>query len=166
MEDQYTKTLEANRENVRYNSMLVRAFIPLIPKQEREYAYKWLAKLSKIEGTPFQMKNKADYLWYFVMNAAQSQGMMPPFQSAPPAGDLPPLSNVVPKEIYGDVIDSAGQKQWWVEEPLREGLVEDDLQEDDQSWNLVPSEFVKNQPIPMSNGAYVYACVFAPRKVT
>lgn len=33
MEDQYTKTLEANQENVRYNAMLVRAFIPLIPKQ-------------------------------------------------------------------------------------------------------------------------------------
>lgn len=61
-------------------------------------------------------------------------------------------------------MDSIDRKRWWLEEPLADGLNDEDLKEDDQSWNLIPSEFAKNQPSPKSNGAYVYACVFAPRR--
>ncbi|CAH1404593.1 unnamed protein product [Nezara viridula] len=164
MEDQYQKILEANQENVRYNTMLARAFIPLIPKQERDHAHRWMAKLSKIEGTPFDLKNKADYLWYFVMNAAHSQEMMPPFHAPPPTGDLPLLSSILPKEIYADVIDSSDRKSWWLEEPLVEGLNDEELQEDDLAFDFIPSEFARNQPSPKCNGSYVYACVFAPRR--
>ncbi|XP_075228152.1 uncharacterized protein LOC142328332 [Lycorma delicatula] len=145
-------------ENYDYNRTLAKALIELYPLDDRNKIDKWIQRLEEMNHTPEQLLYRSHYMW-FILLVMQKGQITPPFNRDPPMGQLKPLHEVLPIEIYEDIINSATSQQMnqsWIDKLAAEGKTP----EDESKRGLFPCNFFENQPVP-AEGAFCYAVVFS-----
>ncbi|XP_075230630.1 uncharacterized protein LOC142329758 [Lycorma delicatula] len=150
-------------ENYDYNRMLAKALMELFPLSDRNKIEKWLHRLEEMNHTPEQLLYRSHYMWFLLL-VMQRGKLTTPFNQSPPIGQLKPLHEVLPVEVYEDIINSATaqqQNQSWIDTLAAEGKA----QEDESKKGLFPCNFFENQPVP-AEGSFCYAAVFSDYSTT
>ncbi|RZF45455.1 hypothetical protein LSTR_LSTR009326 [Laodelphax striatellus] len=147
-------------ENFEYNALLGKALTELFPMDERQVINKWLTRFGEMCHSPEQMLYRSHYMWFLLLVMKRGK-LTPPFNSPPPPGTLKPLHEVLPIEVYEDIMTTAsteGQHSWI-------DRIVDESKEDQSKKGLFPQNFFENQPIPRE-GSFCYGCVFSDFSTT
>uniref|UniRef100_A0A0A9WVR6 tRNA uridine 5-carboxymethylaminomethyl modification enzyme MnmG n=1 Tax=Lygus hesperus TaxID=30085 RepID=A0A0A9WVR6_LYGHE len=177
---------EFAREAFMNNILLVKALILLKPPQERDRATQWADLLSSHSSSAEEQSTKNEYLWYLLLVLQHGTLDSPPFNKPPPvAGALKPLSSILDKETYQQVLKGT-KNEIYFHDTLKElhrrrvnrdqrkrtddeydYLDHTELTKEAQScqrrvdpWDTAPADFLNNQPRP-HQGATCYAAVFS-----
>ncbi|KAF6200492.1 hypothetical protein GE061_004935 [Apolygus lucorum] len=177
---------EFAREAFMNNILLVKALILLKPPQERDRATQWADLLSSHSNTAEEQSTKNEYLWYLLLVLQHGTLDSPPFSKAPGAGALKPLSTILDKETYQQVLKGTKNEIYFhdtLKELHRRRVNRDDRKRTDdeydyleqhewtkeevqscrpkvEDWDTAPAQFLSNQPRP-HQGAFCYASVFS-----
>lgn len=150
-------------ENYDYNRLLAKALMELFPHSDRGKVSKWLHRLEEMSHSPEQLLYRSHYMWFLLL-VMQRGKLTPPFSLPPPLGQLKPLHEVLPVEIYEDIINSAAlqqKSQTWIDDMAKNA----EKAEDESKKGLFPCNFFENQPIP-AEGSFCYAAVFSDYSTT
>ncbi|NEU33176.1 DUF4485 domain-containing protein, partial [bacterium LRH843] len=110
-------------ENYEFNRQLVNALIELIPSQNRFLIQKWMTRFKEMCHSSEQILHRSQYLWFLVL-VLQKQTILPPFDRPPPIGQLKPLHEILPMEVYDEIIscavDKAASTKSWLDDLMED----------------------------------------------
>ncbi|XP_024943455.1 uncharacterized protein LOC112494740 [Cephus cinctus] len=149
--------VEVLDKNFLYNNMMARALVQLFPEQERSQIFMWLEKLQSVAGNKDALSIRNDYMWLMLL-VMQSGNLTEPFDKLPPTRELPPVSEIVPSQVYEDVLSSSDQNFSWIDKIISDTNITDE--NGMPTSGMPPYKFFEHQPQPM-NGIICYFSVFS-----
>lgn len=154
-------------DNYEFNRQLVNALIELLPNQNRVLIEKWMTRFQEMCHSAEQILHRSQYLWFLVL-VLQKQNIAPPFDRPPPIGQLKPLHEILPMEVYDDIISCAVNRAESTKSWLDDLIEDRDRKEKNNRAKLMglyPCNFFKEMPRPRE-GAIAYGAVFSDFSTT
>lgn len=132
--------IQSLNENFVYNSMLARALIQLLPNHEKATIRAWLDKLHQMEGSPDEMNNRNEYMWFLLL-MLQNKKVTVPFNRSPPTGVLRPLRDILVCFFFPALFFLISLSNFTLSERCNVGIVNILCVSDFISWNFVNKLF-------------------------
>ncbi|XP_065169823.1 uncharacterized protein [Atheta coriaria] len=148
-------------ENFSYNSMLARALLQLMPKKDKQAIQSWLYVLHEMNGTVDEMTIRNEYMWFLLIQL-QNKRITEPFNHPPYSQSLLPLREILPPNIYEEVLMTTEKNISRLEEPYVENneAKQEEEASKNKSFRAPPAKFLDNQPLP-KNGIICYLAAFS-----
>ncbi|XP_060525057.1 uncharacterized protein LOC132701276 [Cylas formicarius] len=141
--------------NFFYNSMLAKALVQLVPECDKRPLRQWFDKLADLSDTEKQLETRNEYMW-FVLMMLQCQKIREPFRSPPPA-IVPPLRDLVPPQVYEEVLVANDGDMGWLDKSVAEETPAGPPK-------TAPANFFGEQPMPR-RGIVCYVAAFSDRRL-
>lgn len=153
--------IQSLNENFVYNSMLARALTQLLPSTEKGIIRVWLDKLHDIDGSPEEMNNRNEYMWFLLL-MLQNKKITIPFNKMPPTHSLRPLREILPQDIYEEVLTATDKNMSWLDQvsSAPHATITEPKIVKPETPSCRPSNFFASQPMPR-DGVICYMAAFS-----